>query len=99
MVRSLGGLLSDWRGLARFWVAVLLALGLTAGVLQTLGPPRGAMPDLSAGSTRRPDVAGPVARTGATATARAPARDASGSHPGPLRPGRDTPGPVADADP
>jgi polysaccharide deacetylase 2 family uncharacterized protein YibQ len=90
-----GGLLSGWKGLARFWSGVVVLLILSGGVLQVLGP--AAAPE--DGAVRR-----------ATQTIHAdplPARHAPGARPQdeakhseiPLRPGRDTPGPIADPDP
>lgn len=84
---------SGWRGLGAFWVAVLLLLGSGAGILQWLGPPA------------------PV-RIAAVAPPKAPPRPAAVTprKPPPVvsavrgippfeRPGRDTPGPIADPEP
>jgi polysaccharide deacetylase 2 family uncharacterized protein YibQ len=90
----IGHVLRGWRGLGVFWLAVLLVLGGGAAVLQMLGPPA---PVHKQAAAARPQVA-------AAAPAAAPMpppplvtehRDA----PAPDRPGRDTPGPIADPDP
>jgi polysaccharide deacetylase 2 family uncharacterized protein YibQ len=87
------GLLSGWRGLGRFWLAVLAVLGVGAGVLQTLGPTSTAPPP-------RPAI-GPTARSDPhPATPEVHAQAAVPHAPaGPERPGRPIPGPVADPDP
>jgi len=79
--------LSGWRGLGAFWAAVLVLLAGGALVLQVLGPPA-------------PRIAGhaPALRR---AAAPAPPPQVS-RHVVALpsdRPGRDTPGPIADPDP
>jgi uncharacterized protein len=92
-VRRLGGLFSGWRGLGRFWGAVLAVLGIGAAVLQTLGPAsdprprREAAPIPSVRSDPHPAAAGVQERNPAQAAANLG------------RPGRPTPGPVADPDP
>ncbi len=71
------------RALFWFWGAVAAALLLAAVVLQTIGPPPPARPTVTADATP-PSVILPV-----PAPAGQPA----------LRPGRDTPGPIASPDP
>jgi uncharacterized protein len=93
--RRFGGLLSGWRGLARFWSGVLLLLVLSGSVLQMLGPP-----PATVGGTARQTTPTPHAD-------RLPIQPAPGTRPhdeakrteAPLHPGRDTPGPIADPDP
>jgi polysaccharide deacetylase 2 family uncharacterized protein YibQ len=103
-------MLHGWRGLGAFWLAVLLLLGGGAAWLQMLGPPA---PPLHVEAARaRPQVA--AAAVAATASTAASAATASTAAPAPIppplvterretssadRPGRDTPGPVADPDP
>lgn len=83
-------MLTGWRGLRVFWLAVVLLVGGGALVLQVLGPP----PPLphSQATAKRPQVPAPPAATAPLVTQRQvmPAAD---------RPGRDTPGPIADPDP
>jgi polysaccharide deacetylase 2 family uncharacterized protein YibQ len=86
------GFLAGWRGLGRFWLIVLSALGFGAVILQSLGPPP--VPQQQAASAPpqalepprivHPDLAG---------------KPASQVAPPEQRPGRDTPGPVTDPDP
>src|SRR5689334_338743 len=93
------GFLAGWRGLGRFWMIVLTALGFGAVMLQSLGPPQGppqgsimppahpaAVPQETLEPPRiiHPDLSG---------------KATSQAAPAEPRPGRDTPGPVADPDP
>jgi len=89
------GFLAGWRGLGRFWLLVLAVLGLGAAILQSLGPPlpptqqpvaaaAGPQEKLEPPRVVHPDLAG---------------RTAEATVPPEQRPGRDTPGPVADPDP
>jgi hypothetical protein len=103
-----GGLLSGWRGLARFWAAVLALAVAGIVVLQTLGPP----PIFPVTEPIKPPT-GPAARTDAVSAAPVPSQskttdgkaadakpmDTSQQADLPLRPGRMTPGPIADPDP
>jgi uncharacterized protein len=93
----LGGLLSGWRGLGRFWGLVLLLLIVSGGVLQTLGPPpiRPVPAPLKSpiDSVAHADPP-PVPRPQAVKTPDAPKRSAQAP-----RPGRVTPGPTFDPDP
>ncbi len=84
--------MTGWRGLGVFWLAVLLLLGTTAGILQTLGPP-----SHRAVQAVREAPASPAAA--APAPPRAPLVSERREVPNPQRPGRDTPGPVVDPDP
>lgn len=94
-VRPFGGLLSGWRGLARFWSGVLLLLILSGGVLQVLGPP----PSQIDGAVRQATQTVPADRLAAQhAPATRPQYEA-GRTGSPQRPGRDTPGPIVDPDP
>jgi uncharacterized protein len=97
--------LAGWRGLARFWGAVVVLLAVVGGTLQVLGPsPIG---PASIGPVEAPakpvagPAAGPIARTDPL-PAPPPAGTASteakpSGHK--LRPGRDTPGPITSPDP
>jgi hypothetical protein len=102
-VSQSGGLLSGWRGLARFWAAVLTLAAAGIVVLQTLGPP----PIPSVTEPIRPPT-GPAVRTDPVRAAPGPVEtraveskpaDTSQQADLPLRPGRATPGPIADPDP
>lgn len=82
---------AGWRGFGRFWllVAGLIALGGVA--LQMVGPPAPtAPPRVPAGPTQPNEAASPVAAARPQAAPPKPAAP---------RPGRDTPGPIADPDP
>jgi polysaccharide deacetylase 2 family uncharacterized protein YibQ len=95
MVRRLGDPLTGWRGLLRFWVAVLSLLGVSAAVLQMLGPPQ---PPAVAGSKSAPAVEPSPPPKPAPAASQA-GRDAPPRRAWAPHPGRDMPGPTADADP
>jgi hypothetical protein len=83
-----------WRGLAVFWLAVVLMLGGGALTLQMLGPPpprlhtNAAPPPSHVANRPNADIPKPVVL--ATPKPALPPSD---------QPGRDTPGPVADPDP
>ncbi|MDR3532589.1 MAG: divergent polysaccharide deacetylase family protein [Rhodopila sp.] len=88
------GMLAGWRGLVRFWVAVLAALGIGVGILETLGPPM------------RPEIAAPVplVRSDPRPALIPAPPDLKGRTAARIpfpreRPGRDTPGPTTDPDP
>jgi hypothetical protein len=83
---------AGWRGLGWFWllIAVLVALGGVA--LQIVGPPGAPAQRIVAGQTPAP----PVRPAGEPAK---PAPQQAASAPPVARPGRDTPGPIADPDP
>lgn len=82
---------SGWRGLGVFWIVVLLVLGAGAGVLQALGPPP---PRPVAASHPVPlATSAPLPPQPAVVVSRQP------QIPFFKRPGRDTPGPIADPDP
>jgi polysaccharide deacetylase 2 family uncharacterized protein YibQ len=103
--RQIGGLLTGWRGLGRFWIAVLSVIAIGAVVLQTLGPPPG--PDGIAISSMVQTDPLPAERGAADAKAQGASAPGSASPAGPKlqaasqpeRPGRDIPGPIADPDP
>jgi polysaccharide deacetylase 2 family uncharacterized protein YibQ len=81
-----------WRRFGAFWVAVLLLMGLGAGILQLLGPPV-ASPDRDGPpSEAAPLAAGPA--SGAPGIKRHETKLVA-----PVLAGRDTPGPIADPDP
>jgi polysaccharide deacetylase 2 family uncharacterized protein YibQ len=94
--------MSGWRGLARFWGVLLLVLVIGGITLQTLGPPSipsSAPPPSSQiagspsqGTTHTESLPSPRAVVAKPSQAPRTARQA-------VRPGRDTPGPVADPDP
>ncbi len=77
-----------WRRFGAFWVAVLLFMGLGAGIIQLLGPPI-APPDQDVTPSDAPLATGPQ-----TGRLRAGVRLVA-----PVLAGRDTPGPIADPDP
>lgn len=85
---SQGADVTGWRGLGTFWIAVLLLLCGGAVVLQTLGPPLPpVLPSL------------PQGRVAAVQAAPLPLASQQRQAPPADRPGRDTPGPIADPDP
>jgi uncharacterized protein len=79
---------AGWRGLGRFWMIVLAALGFAAVVLQSLGPP-----------VRRVQVSPAPAQPARTVQAVPAIAPATRSPQADQRPGRDTPGAVTDPDP
>ncbi len=89
-------MLSGWRSLGAFWLAVLLLAGGGGALLQVLGPPP--LPLHGEAVTARPQKAtaspaatpAPVLPPLVTERRETPAAD---------RPGRDTPGPIAAPDP
>jgi len=87
-------MLTGWRGLRVFWLAVLLLAGGGAAVLQVLGP---LPPPLrSQAAVSRPQVAAAAPAAAAVLpplVTQRPVMQAAD------RPGRDTPGPIADPDP
>ncbi|HUB12814.1 MAG TPA: divergent polysaccharide deacetylase family protein [Acetobacteraceae bacterium] len=85
-------MLSGWRGLGAFWLAILILLGGGAAVLQALGPPRLAPPRGRAPAVHRQAA---VAVPNPLLPLASQVRDAPPTD----RPGRDTPGPTADPDP
>jgi polysaccharide deacetylase 2 family uncharacterized protein YibQ len=94
----LSGFLGGWRGLARFWAIVAGLLGAMVVTLQVLGPPDA--PSEPVPTAPSPAVA-PAGRSAAGTDPAAP-RPAQAGVPAPPpsdRPGRATPGPVADPDP
>ena len=80
-----------WRGLSLFWAIVLIALAGGGGALQLLGPPAPTAPAPVAAPVRQitQAIPPPVRVVQPVAAPLAPEH----------RPGRDTPGPVADPDP
>src|SRR5690242_6094901 len=87
------GFLAGWRGLGRFWLTVLTALGLGAVILQSLGPPATEEPRPVASRPQEklepPRIVHPDPAS----------KTADSTLPPEQRPGRDTPGPVTDPDP
>jgi uncharacterized protein len=79
---------AGWRGLGRFWMIVLAALGFAAVVLQSLGPP-----------VRRVQVSPAPAQPARIIQAVPAIAPATRSPQADQRPGRDTPGAVTDPDP
>jgi polysaccharide deacetylase 2 family uncharacterized protein YibQ len=97
--------LSGWRGLARFWCALVVLLVVCGTALQTLGPLPG---PVSAGRPTGPSAAPePIRHADPVPVPHAPAASppgaqSSGSPAHAIQkphPGRNTPGPVADPDP
>lgn len=87
--------MAGWRQLGLFWLAVLLVLSAGALTLQMLGPLPPARQAAAPAPT--PQQAAPPPQPAATAPQ--PVAASRPSHPAPARPGRDTPGPIADPDP
>jgi hypothetical protein len=91
-----GGFLAGWRGLGRFWLLIVVLLAIGGGVLQWFGAPGQPEP------VKTPPAA-PL--NNAEPAAFQPAKAGSGAvevrkdTDRASRPGRDTPGPVADPDP
>jgi polysaccharide deacetylase 2 family uncharacterized protein YibQ len=89
-------MLSGWRGLGVFWLAVLLLVGGGAGTLQMLGPLPPPLHSQATGTRPQLAAAAPLAAPSkpppplVTEHQEVPAAD---------RPGRDTPGAIADPDP
>jgi polysaccharide deacetylase 2 family uncharacterized protein YibQ len=100
-----GEFLAGWRGLARFWILVLLACGALAGVIQVLGP--AAPPPALTPAPLRAGFPLPINHTAAPVPTHpaAPPSTATATHSvpqsplSPTRPGRQTAGPIADPDP
>ena len=88
------GLLAGWRGLGRFWAAVLLVLGASSGVLQILGGPPEAL-SVSPRSESRPSLPVPSVVHPDPTLDKPPIKAAAMVR----RPGRSLPGPTADPDP
>lgn len=95
-----GGFLAGWRGLRRFWVLVLVVLGVVGGMVERLGPQ--APPEMTA--------MGPVVRTDPLPARSAPpdakpvppkveAHATPPPKPPAIQPGRATAGPIVDPDP
>ncbi|WP_428489927.1 divergent polysaccharide deacetylase family protein [Rhodopila sp.] len=98
--RRLGGVLAGWPGLRRFWIGVLAALAIGAGVLQALGPPPGPPNPAIAQRTPAKSLAsgpGPTAKPPVASQPTQLQAAQQTSRPPPV--GRATPGPVADPDP
>jgi len=92
-MRHVGSFLAGWKGLGRFWIGLLIFLSIAAGLLQALGPPSRitlASKEPIAQAVPPPTVASGPDLNGHVALH-------PPLHPG--RPGRDTPGPIADPDP
>lgn len=87
-----GSLFAGWPGLARFWALLGVLLVLCGMTLQLFGPPRGQPPSPVVAAQTPPisQPPPPPAKPLAEAVVQAPPVQ---------RPGRDTPGPVADPDP
>ncbi len=91
--RQSGPLTSGWRTLGAFWIAVVAVLAGGGAILQYLGPP--AEPPTRADA--RPATPGPAATTPQRAEPpRQPVQQEAAAGP---RPGRESPGPIADPDP
>jgi uncharacterized protein len=91
-----GGFLGGWRGLGRFWVGVLVVLGVGAGFLQLMGsPPQPLVTAAAVGPIIHTDPL-PVEHHLAIVK---PQEAAPQSAAHPARPGRGIAGPVTDPDP
>jgi hypothetical protein len=84
---------AGWRGLGRFWLVVVAALAAGGVGLHFAGPRPAVVPPAAHPAPPPPQPAAAKAAKPPPAPSQPPAR------PGQPRPGRDTPGPVADADP
>lgn len=93
-LRHPGGFLAGWRGLGRFWILVLLVLGVGAGVIEALGPTSRPSVITAVGPAHRAD---PLPAEPVVSNVTPPA--APQSRPRAPRPGRETAGPIADPDP
>ncbi len=95
-----GRLLSGWAGLGRFWLAILIVLGVGAGVLQALGPREPTIQAAALQSEPKPaeHAEATVAAKPVEPPAARPATADKASFQ-PLPPGRGVPGPVTDPDP
>jgi uncharacterized protein len=100
--RRSASLVAGWRGLGLFWLVVVVVLASGGVTLQVLGPPQVASP-LVAGTAPAGKVTAPTqpaaqpAKPSQQVAAKAPSAEAKAV--GGPRPGRDTPGPIADPDP
>jgi uncharacterized protein len=92
--RHSGSLIAEWRGLGVFWLVVALLVGAGAVTLQVLGPPSAqpALPVATEAPSRPAPPPPPVVQ-------QFPKPGPQTEAPPPQRPGRDTPGPIADPDP
>lgn len=88
---AISSLFAGWRALARFWVLVGVLLVFGGVTLELLGPPSGRQ--LQSASSVLPAPASQLLEPAK------PLRQAVAQVPPAQRPGRDTPGPVADPDP
>ena len=88
---------TGWRALGVFWAAVFGIFALGAVVLQTLGPPTAVAPRQT--SARPPAHAPAPAASVTPAPARPVVVEERRGIPDSQRPGRATPGPIADPDP
>jgi polysaccharide deacetylase 2 family uncharacterized protein YibQ len=93
---GLGSLVSGWRGLGLFWVAVVSLLTAGGITLEMLGPPAPApaRPTATVAEVPRPQATRPAAPAPAPPMQPPPVQAATGP-----RRGRDTPGPITDPDP
>ena len=94
--RRIGRYLSGWQGLVRFWAGLLLLLMIGGAVLQVLGPPSAVV---GSGAERKVAVGAHTEPVPAQQAVRARPQEAGKPGAPPLRPGRDTPGPIADPEP
>jgi uncharacterized protein len=91
--RRFPSMMSGWRGLGAFWLVVLLLLAAAAVTLEMLGPLETSQPLPAAAVAPTPQQPQqPASRPPAPPQQAAEAKPA-------MRPGRDTPGPIADPDP
>ncbi len=88
------GFFGGWRGLARFWILIVAIAALGVAALTMMGPPEQAKPVVAAAAEHKPGTTPAAARPADPPAARPAAGPATAE-----RPGRDTPGPIADPDP
>jgi uncharacterized protein len=98
IARRFGVLFEGWRGLGRFWGAVLAVLAVTAAVLQMLGPPS-RPPARQQADVVTPPRSGPPSAAPQVQKHLSLQTPANQTPATPGRPGRPTPGPLADPDP
>lgn len=96
-----GPLAGSWRAFGLFWSLVVVLLAVAGGTLQMLGPPPEVPAPQAGAKPAQQPVVGPVAPAPATQSPPAPAAAPASSTevPPASRPGRATPGPIADPDP
>jgi uncharacterized protein len=95
--QGLGSFFAGWDGLARFWLVVVTLLAAVGATLAILGPLPTASPPATPLATQPPPVPPQAAAQQPPSPPLAARQQAS--IPATQRPGRSTPGPIADPDP